>query len=451
MEGWFKALFATLAVLYVLSWIFTIRIAQVQMARGDMIILPVVAQDSQEYAILSDSLIQGRGFTLDTAPETYRVPGYPTFVTILRSVAGGSFFAVTLVQILLVFGAALIIRRIGTAYATSTVGGIAALLFLFNPVVLVLALTIMTDTLFLFLFVLGFYAASVLFEKRPILAVSIASLVFSACLYIRAMGLFALPIFLAPFLIATASWKNKFIAMSIVALVMISSLLPWMQRNYVQSGVFSFTSFTAVNLAQYSVPMFWSWQQGTSVQTEIDRLATAMNLPFESWRDIRHSKEINQFTIHALLAHPFEYLFYHMTLSFPFLFSSSVEYASLSYEGALHLPVEKKLGGINLLVRGDIAGFVTAMTAEWWKFAERVIWLLLYGFALVGLVIQRRKVATWVFVFTIAYLMLLAGPAANARYAIQAQPCIFILSACGILYALQVLLTRKNTVSPTTL
>lgn len=434
MERWFKVSFGALAVLYVLVWVFTLHLAQIQVDRGYTLIIPVLGDDSQQYAELSDALMQGRGFTLGNGPETYRVPGYPAFVTAIRSIAGGSFFAVTFVQILLVLGAALLIRRIGTAYATSTVGGIAALLFLLNPTILALSLTILTDTLFLFLFIAGFYATSVLFERRPALAVAISALAFSACLYVRAMGLFALPIFLAPFLIARAPWRKKLIAMLIIAFVMLVSLLPWMQRNYVQTGVFSFTSFTAINLAAYSVPMFWAWEHGTVAEMEKEKLATAMNLPQDSWRDIRYSKEIDQFTTQALLAHPLSYLFYHTTLSLPFLFSSSLEYAFTTYGTAMHLPGEGTVGGINLLVRGDISGFMHAITAEWWKVAERILWVLLYVFALIGLILYRKKIATWVFVFSIAYLMFLAGPAANARYAVQIQPFIFILSACGILW-----------------
>jgi len=300
--------------------------------------------------------------------------------------------------------------------------------------VLVLALTILTDTLFLFLFILGFYAASILFEKRPVLAVIIAALAFSACLYVRAMGLFALPIFIAPFLIASVPWKKKLIAMIIVMTVMLLSLVPWMQRNYVQTGVFSFTSFTAINLAAYSVPMFHAWQNGTTVETEKEKLATAMNLPQDVWRDIKYSKEIDQFATQELLAHPLSYLFYHVTLSLPFLFSSSLEYAFNTYKSAMHLPGEGTIGGINLLVRGDISGFVHAVTGQWWKVAERILWILLYVFALIGLVPKREKVATWVFMFSIAYLMFLAGPAANARYAVQIQPFIFILAACGMIW-----------------
>ena len=446
MEKWFKISFTILAFLYVCAWIFTMQMSAVQGGLGYTPQIPVVPSDSQEYSALSESLVRGNGFTLGEGPETYRVPGYPAFVAAIRYMSGGSYFAVTFVQIILVLITALVVRNIGSAYASSTVGGIAALLLLLNPTVITLSLTIMTDILFLFLFLLGFYAASVLFERRPVFAVVIASIAFSACLYERAMGLFALPIFLAPFLIASAPWRKKLIAMAVVILIMLLSLLPWMQRNYVQTGVFSFTSFTAINLAQYSVPMYWAWQNGTTVETEIRNLADKMNLPHESWRDISHSAEINRFATRALLERPFSYLFYHLTLSLPFLFSSSIEYMSFTYKNAMHIAMENRLGGINLLVGGDFNGFVSAVTSEWWKVAERVAWFLLYALAFVGLAVGRKKTATWIFVFVIAYLMFLAGPAANARYAIQTQPFIFILSACGLLYSLHRLREKRSTI-----
>src|SRR3989338_9661645 len=150
---WFKILFFTALAFYLCLWIFTVHLSSIQKAKGFEPILPGAPKDSQEYILLSESLINGNGLSIYGNLETLRGPGYPLFTAIIKTV-GGSYFAVTLVQIFLVFASSLIIRRIGILFSVKTVGEIASALLLVNPVTMTLSLLILTDTLFLFLFVL---------------------------------------------------------------------------------------------------------------------------------------------------------------------------------------------------------------------------------------------------------------------------------------------------------
>ena len=111
---------------------------------------------------------------------------------------GNSYFVVTLAQIFLVFSSVIIIRRLGALFHSHKVGEVASTIFLLNPLVLTLSLIILTDILFLFLFLFGFYLAfSSHYSKSKIIFTSI---IFALAIYVRPMGVFALPIFVAPFL-----------------------------------------------------------------------------------------------------------------------------------------------------------------------------------------------------------------------------------------------------------
>ncbi|MEK7642715.1 MAG: hypothetical protein AAB392_02875, partial [Patescibacteria group bacterium] len=135
-----------------------------------------------------------------------------------------------------------------------------------------------------------------------------------------------------------------------------------------------------------------------------------------------------------ILEQPFSYLKFHTLSSLPFLFSSSVQYLGESYDSALHMKKEFKPGIIKYLVAKDWGMFINGLYSEWWKLGERIVWLLIYTLALLGWWQNKKKLFAWGFVFIPAYLMLLAGPAANARYALQGLPFVLLLFGSGLVY-----------------
>src|ERR1035437_7792203 len=81
---WFTWALCIISILYVSLWFFTIHISALQQAQHFTPTLPVIAQDSAEYAALAQSLIQGKGFIQNGQLETLRTPGYPVFVAIIE-------------------------------------------------------------------------------------------------------------------------------------------------------------------------------------------------------------------------------------------------------------------------------------------------------------------------------------------------------------------------------
>lgn len=428
---WFRWSFYLLFCVYLATWLFTIELASLQEVRGLKPVLPVMPKDSEEYQELVESIIYKGEFSNGGKLSTVRAPGYVSFAALIR-VIGRSYFAVTLMQIFLVFGAALIVRRLGLFFADSRVGELSALLVLVNPVNLITTLNILTDILFLFVFLLAFYLAINNQGSRKKIICS--SLLFAAAIYIRPMGVFAIPIFIAPFLIAKTVWREKINHLILLGLIIFSSMVPWMWRNYQNTGVFGFTSFKSINLVGYAVPPFLAHQNGTTEEIEKVKIEQELGIARDKWRDLKYSKEISSAMQHKILEQPIDYLKFHIVSSLPFLFSSTIQYTVQSYEAAMHIDREFKSGIIKYLTAGDWTSFIKGLVGEWWKFSERLIWLVVYTIALVGFWIKKREIWAWVFIAIPIYLMLLTGPAANIRYALPAMPFIFLLFNVGLFY-----------------
>jgi 4-amino-4-deoxy-L-arabinose transferase-like glycosyltransferase len=444
---WYKIGLVLLFLVYVAFWAVTVRLQIVATDEGRTLLPPVIAEDSSEYAALSDSLLQGGGFTLGAEPEYFRSPGYPAFLAAIRWMFRGSYLAVTFVQVLLVFASALLVRSIAKRYFGSFVGDAGSMLFLANPYMMALSLTILSDALFLFLFVLGIFISATQLERSPLRAAIAASLVFSAAIYVRPMGIFALPIFIVPALIPRIKRKDRVLVICIILGTVLVAMLPWMMRNERQSGVLSFTSLKSYNLATYNVAMFRAKESGSSAGQERARIADETGIPETRWRDLRNSSALDSAVLKAVFSRPVAYAVYHAGMSIPFLADSDIRaflyIASAQSNTALSSRVFGECGSFCLLSRGDLGRFFPSLFVPWWRLPE----LLFVAFLLVAacwcVYKMRKERVVWAFVFIIAYLMLLAGPVANARYRLPASPLIVMLAVAGVDFAVRSLRSNR--------
>lgn len=432
---WFKAALFIIFVLYVSLWFFTILIHSLQQARHITPTLPVVAEDSAEYADLAQSLVRGNGFSMNGQLETLRTPGYPVFVAAIEEV-GRSYFAVTFVQIFVIFLAALVVRRIGMRFSSRNVGEATAVLLLLNPATITLTLLIYSDILFLLLFMSGFYAALSLERERFLPKILLVSLLFGLAIYVRPIGLLAIPIFIAPIVASrlAPSLKWKATGMLLVCLLLLMS--PWMARNYVRTGVFSYTSIGASSIG-WAVARFLASTDHLPLDAAYKVLEEKIGTPESTWRDIRLSQKINGIAEGIILERPFAYAAWHLTSSLSFLFPSTIAFSLDTYNTALDHAPPFSQGAIRSLAGGDFRAFYQSVMAVWWKVLERIVWLGVSVIALYAVWHRKKDILPWALVFVIGYLMVLAGPAAGPRYSLQAWPFLFILFASGCGYLLE--------------
>lgn len=434
-SSWFKAALLCVFVLYASFWLFTIRLHAVQQIQHITPALPVVAEDSAEYDALVQSLLQGEGFAMHGQLETLRTPGYPLFVAAIKTI-GGSYFAVTFVQIFITLLSALVIRRIGMRFASQRVGEIAATVFLINPVTLTLTLLIYSDILFLLLFTLGFYRALILEKEALLRQTLLVSILFALAIYVRPIGLLAIPMFIAPIIASHLAPKLRWQAVGILLVGIALLITPWMARNYVRTGMFSFTSIQASSIG-WATARFLANTDHTPLEAAYQTLTEKIGVPESGWRDIQLSQKITDVSKEIILARPFAYAKYHLTMALSFLFPSTIAFALDIYSDSIGRSATFSLGAIHSLASGDLRAFYQGVMQMWWKAVERLLWLGICIIALYEAWRRRREPLAWTLAFVIAYFMALAGPAAGPRYSLQAFPFLFILFSSGCAYLLE--------------
>lgn len=416
-------------VVYVSCWFFTIHIHALQQAQRITPMLPVIDEDSLEYAALSESLLQGRGFSQAGQLETLRTPGYPAFMIFIETI-WKSHFAVTLVQILIVLISAVLIRRIGIVFASRSSGEAAAILFLLTPATLALTLLIYSDILFLCLFVTGFYVALQLKEEGLLRQVLVVLLLFACAIYVRPIGLLAVPIFVAPIAVSRLRNTSKVRVATVLLVGIFISLAPWMARNYAHTGVFSYTSIQASSIL-WATARFLADADHLPLDTAYKTLEDMAGTPESTWRDIRLSEKLNAVAKEVILERPVAYTTWHMTSSLSFLFPSTLSFMFDTYNTSLNQAPPFRQGAIRALTAGNFKAFYDGVSQTWWKLLERFAWLVVCGVAIITVWHRRNDPLAWALAFVIGYFMLLAGPAAGPRYSLQAWPFLFILFSAG--------------------
>ena len=169
-----------------------------------------------------------------------------------------------------------------------------------------------------------------------------------------------------------------------------------------------------------------------------------VGIPNVDYYDIRNSARLSQVAIKIILRQPLSYLKYHLITSLPFLFPSTIDFAKQAYDSTLHQEAPFKEGAINSLSSGNYDAFFKEILQQWWKVLERLCWFTAYFIALFAIWNRRKSFIVWSFIFTIGYIMLLAGPASGPRLSFQAWPFMFILFSEGGFYVFELFLSKHK-------
>jgi 4-amino-4-deoxy-L-arabinose transferase-like glycosyltransferase len=424
---WYVAVLGILFALYLGGWGYTIHIAQVQTAAGQTPVMPVNEHDSTSYANLAQSLLSGHFAEPGQAYEYFHTPGYPAFVAAIYAVTH-SYFAVTFIQILLVFATALLTYVLGTRILSPKVGMWASILFLLNPLTPVHAMYIVTDTLYTFLLILGFTLIVTKFTTKPLVTTLAVAALFAVAVYVRAVGFIAFPIFILPLLALQYPWKKKIGYAALMLGIIALALVPWMYRNYTHSGVFSFTSLVAFNMSFYSIPHFWSETQHIPLdqailkvekESGVPRGLNAQGYPM-NWYDLASSPKLEAFVKNAVLREPFKYIAWHLYYSTAFFVAPAIAPQHLT----------KNIKG--LLLKGQVKEAASALLEPWWYAAERASLVLGFMLLVLGIWRLRRNLLVWAFVLVILYVAALGGPSTAARYRLPVEPLLAVLMVAGL-------------------
>jgi len=204
--------------------------------------------DSDTFSYLEPGrnlLLHGRFFA-DGVPDLVRTPGYPLFLAI-TSLAG--FPAAAVANVLLSVFSIYLVWRIGrTAFDDNRIALCAAWLFAFEPLSVIYSVLLISDTLFLAIFLLSMERLAVFLRERRLRVLVASGLWLAAATYVRPVSYY-LPVALALGLLVVLArvppmrWK----APAMLLISVLPWLAAWQIRNWVETGYGGFSSITEIN------------------------------------------------------------------------------------------------------------------------------------------------------------------------------------------------------------
>lgn len=203
----------------------------------------VLKSDALGYHSLASNLLErGRfSFEKDGPPDTLRTPLYPLFVASIYALAGQRPWVVLLVQIMLDTASCWLLYLVTARILNRRAALLAAGFYALEPFGILYSLTLMSETLFVFLCVAGMYFLAGAVAAAPLrrgarvaaaggLAFGLAALTRPIAAYIPAIVVIVLLVGLRHRLKAFAARAAAFLC------VFVLTLSPWLVRNYVTFG-----------------------------------------------------------------------------------------------------------------------------------------------------------------------------------------------------------------------
>ncbi|MBT3314374.1 MAG: phospholipid carrier-dependent glycosyltransferase [Anaerolineae bacterium] len=217
-----------------------------------------VDPDAYDYEIAAHNLLQGHGFSGDLeppySPDVFRTPTYPIFISGIYAISGNSEAVVIFIQ--LIFGsviAGLLYSLLLFLGFSRQKGIIAGLLFAADPLTILNANLLMSETLFSFLIVAALFVLFAYWHSERMRWLLLASFLFGIAALARPIGQF-LPLVLLPLFLLAAktgtAWK-AFWRWGVLFLLSSILIYSWAYRNYQVAENFTLSIVGDYNLAYY--------------------------------------------------------------------------------------------------------------------------------------------------------------------------------------------------------
>lgn len=407
----------------------------------------ILQPDSSSYVSLAQGLIKYGTLCLvdePTNPDVERMPGYPVFVSAILRLFQGSLLAVIIVQIIVDAMSCVIICRLGDLLWDG-IGLLCGILACLNLGMITYSQFILTDSLFLFVFMVSLILVFKIVDKGKWkhsvalgAAIGIASMIRPVVIYLPTL---MMPLLLV-FLILKRGAKPVMAALkvSLIAIMFLITISPWMMRNYIHYGHFAMMSQSGVHSLEYIVPFVWQYSKGIpfiegmelaeiSYKEELKKKGlNQMDLgPFEESR-LKRNMAINYLRNESKIAIAKAWGFgiaknlfspaiidlsYLLNIERPHFFSTK---GTTFFERAWNFFVSIK-GPFGFAVMGSLGILLISRVLQMWGF----------------ILLVRRDIWKGIFCFClVSYFLIISGPVGYAKYRLPFEPILIILMAIGI-------------------
>jgi 4-amino-4-deoxy-L-arabinose transferase-like glycosyltransferase len=388
------------------------------------------------------------------APDSVLTPVYPFFVAVLLALAGGKLWIIPVAQGLVNSLSAVLVFKAGEKLSGTRAGFIAGLCFALDPSALVRTFSLLTESLFTFLFLAANFFLIQYASKPSAKSLITSAALLGAAALCRPVALyFIVPAAAILFFANSGPLKTRARNAAIYVAVFALTLSPWLIRNKLIFGMAQLTSIQGINLLLINVTFLKATQEHIDfaiaeqrLEAEADSLMLAQGFVAEKIRlyykgeqygyqlnDPRASQVYQELAAQKILASPLLYARVHLTGIIPSFLDTSVR--DFYYFAGKERPM---LGLRALLVTGDLG---SALKKFWSRVEPGYLalyllnlgWLLVhYLLAFISIVrlAKEKSYASLVLpVLPLFYLLFVTAPAGSERFRFPAMPYLYLLSA----------------------
>lgn len=363
--------------------------------------------DGKYYLALARGLAHGCGFAPLNAhcglPEVLRTPGYPLFLVPFTD----HLRVAVLIQAVIATITCALVARFTEANFGRSAALIAASFVASDLAGISLSKMVMSETLFECLVAGALFAA---IGKRA----AISALLVTAAIFVRPVGLSLVPVCVLPM------WGRRRGALVLVAIPAIF-VMGWAARNYVRSGIFSFSVEGTANLFWYTAPAIMAMNTGPSdgaVEESLDQVESRFDghSPWGAVTTPRGDRFMLWTALAQIVRHPIEVLVFTID-----------GFAEIAF-----VPYELKAGWRGLVVSKNIYDLLKLLSTG----LQALLLAALWGGALRAIYLQPRDVHRWALLLAAIFLILPAAPFPGqitvARFRIPAMPFLAVLAGAGL-------------------
>jgi 4-amino-4-deoxy-L-arabinose transferase-like glycosyltransferase len=383
-------------------------------------------------------LLHGR-FVEAGLPELERTPGYPLFLA-LTSMAGP--VAAALAQVALsVLSVVLVWRLARAVFRDGRIALAAAWIFAFEPLSVTFSILLLSETLFLALFLLSLERLAEFLRERRLSVLAAAGVCLAAATFVRPVTyylLFALAAgFSAVFArVPSLRWK----APAVLLLSVLPWLAAWQIRNRMETGFGGFSSIQREDLyflIAAEVKGRVEHRPLTEVQHELgyndEQLFLARHPAAAKWNQAQRLEFMQSEASRVLRAHPSVFLRTH----FAGTMRVALNPGAAVLISLLNTPVDDETF-LRERDQGPLRAELWMARRHPWQMAVMAVLegllLALYGLAVRGAVRGGAPGAClWLLVGVSLYFLAISGGAiAAARMRLPVMPVVCIMAAAGV-------------------
>lgn len=274
------------------------------LARGGVSVL--FRPDTVSYLKPGQSIFLHGAYISDGAPEIFRPPGYPLFLG-LTTLAGGPVLAV-LGQILLSLVSLVLVWRMARRmFADDRIALGASWIFAFEPLSVSYSVVLLSETLFLCLFLLSMERLVEFLHSHRLAALAAAGIWLTAATFVRPVTCYLLFVLVMGLAVAFARFPSlRWKAPALFLIATVPWVALWQLRNRMETGFGGFSSVAAVNLYRYqavAVTAGLEHRPALQVQKEFDD-----RIGFAELSEIDEAKRMHGEGMRIVRAHPAEFV-----------------------------------------------------------------------------------------------------------------------------------------------